>query len=250
MSVLKKKIRLKDFMLPAYYLGMILCVSSFGQTFLDIGLSVFASAYFLILFLMKARRLTTPIRTMFVLLIVYAAVCCIAGGANDYLLCFIAVFTIASFTAFVHVDMDDTSFVWNVFIYSAICLGLLIAYDAGIAFSNWNANSISGLTVYGVLGFIILLKYGRSKWRRGIIVLILVYFCLKLLLTDSRNGFLVLIVAFCTIVLFETFHDEKMGVSDILHGFAVCFNADRKNVFAVHRCVAVFLDTAGVRGTF
>lgn len=207
-DMMNYKFSLRSFIVPFYYLLMVVCISEFGQTFLGIGLSFFVCFFFLLKFILAYHKISPGILLVYLLLVIYCLITSILG--KDLIQFFVVVFTISALFSLVKLNFKENEFRGNILLYSILSLLILILYNSGFALSNWNPNSISGMTIYGALGFIILFKFTKQKRYKVVILGVLLFFLHQLLLTDSRNAFIVIILSFITVIISEKIISNKI----------------------------------------
>lgn len=199
------------FILPIYFMAMILCNSSYGQHFLNsLGFSFLICIYFFIQTLIKYKYLNKPIKIVILVFLLYTFLCVFFSFSNDYYYWFIAIFTVMSFLTLLNVKISESQFKINIILYSSISLIMLILFTSGIAFTRWNPNNISLLSTFGLMGCVILFNYCNKLRHKAGMMVVLLYFTNKSLLTDSRNGILVTAILFLTVIILYKIVLQKM----------------------------------------
>lgn len=202
------KINTKILILPFLNILMFIILSSFGQMFfMKIGLSFIFALIFLVVYLIKAKKLPKQINISFLLLVVYCLVQSVI--AKDIYYCIISIGTVASFSLICDLKLDEKEWSITCLLTSIFSTIVLILYNMKIVLVNWNPNSLGGFCMLGMLMSIISFNYEKNNKKKIILLLFMLYQIAQLYFTECRTATLIFIVAFVATLFFKNLINNK-----------------------------------------
>lgn len=206
-NILKTKI--KVFLLPLINISFFIVMSSFGQMLLmSIGASFLISLVFLIIYMINLKKIPKKLNIIFLILLAYTIVMTLIS--KDFYYWIISLGTVAAFSSLLALNMTEEEWKGSFTLNAVFSLGVLLLYDYGLALTNWNPNSISFMSLLGMLTSIVSFKLENNKKTKIMLFALIIIEIIALYLTESRTSLLIFLIAVLTSTVFTRIFKSKL----------------------------------------